>query len=111
MKQKTDQKIRLLLLYEILQERTDEEHSLSIQELIAELKERSVAVLRKTLYLDIETLNKYGYEVLCDKVKKNNRYYVVNRKFYQAEIQILLQAINSAKFLTESKPNTRVLIR
>lgn len=101
----SEQKIRLILLYDILQEQTDEEHTLTTQELIAALSEKGIYVLRKTLYEDIATLNHYGYEVLCDKSKKHNRYYVVNRKFDRTEIQILLQAVNAARFLTDGKTN------
>ena len=103
MKHGAEQKIRVLLLYEILQEQTDEQNGLSVRELISKLGKRGISVVRKTLYEDIAVLNEYGYEILCEKVGKSNRYYVVDRKFDRTEVQILLQAVRSARFLTDSK--------
>ena len=57
---------------------------------------------RKTIYDDIETLNRYGFEIICDK-SRSNRYYVADRKFERPEVQILLQAIGGAKFLSNKK--------
>ena len=80
MSRNAEQKIKLLILYEILQKNTDEERHLTTQELMMALKNRGINVSRKTLYEDIETLNEYGYEVLCEK-SRTNRYYVCNHKF------------------------------
>lgn len=103
MKHGAEQKIRALLLYEILQEQTDEQNGLTIRELIAALGKRGIFAVRKTLYEDIAVLNEYGYEIWCEKAGKSNRYYVVDRKFDRTEVQILLQAIQSARFLTNNK--------
>ncbi len=103
MKHGAEQKIRALLLYEILQEQTDEQNGLTIPELIAELEKRGIFAVRKTLYEDIAVLNEYGYDIWCEKASKSNRYYVVDRKFDRTEVQILLQAIQSARFLTNNK--------
>ncbi len=103
MKHGAEQKIRGLVLYEILQEQTDEKNGLTAREIIEELGIRGISVVRKTVYEDIAVLNEYGYEVLSEKEGKSNRYYVVDRKFDRTEVQILLQAVRSARFLTESK--------
>ena len=102
MSESSERKIKLLLLYEILQQKTDERHPMTTGELAAALQNFGIAVSRKTLYEDIEALNRYGFEILCDK-SRSNRYYVAERKFERPEIQILLQAIGAAKFLTEKK--------
>lgn len=98
----TDQKIRLLALYDLLQSRTDEKHSLSTNEIIEALSARGITAVRKTIYKDIEVLNQYGYEVLCTRTK-NNSYYVVNRKFERPEIGVLLSAVGSTQFLSNKK--------
>lgn len=102
----TEQKIKLLVLWDILQKNTDEEHSMTTQELIAALQERNIAVSRKTLYEDIELLNKHGYEVLCKKESRSNAYYVIDRKFERSEVQVLLSAVGSAKSLSNKKTVT-----
>lgn len=107
MSRSTEQKIKLLVLYEILYKNTDEERTMTTGELIASLKEKGIEVSRKTLYEDIEALNKYGYEVMCDK-SRSNRYYVSDRKFERTEIQFLLNAIGVSHALTDQK--TTVLI-
>ena len=75
----TEQKAKLLILWDILQKNTDEEHSMTTQDIIAALNQRGISVSRKTLYEDIDLLNKYGYEVLCKK-SRSNEYYVIDRK-------------------------------
>ncbi len=98
----TEQKIKLLVLWDVLQKNTDEEHFMTTQEIIAALKERDIAVSRKTLYEDIALLNEYGYEVLCKK-GRSNAYYVIDRKFERSEVQVLLSAVGSAKSLSNKK--------
>lgn len=98
----TEQKIKLLVLWDILQKNTDEERSMTTQEIITALEKQDIAVSRKTLYEDIELLNEYGYEVLCKKGRSNS-YYVIDRKFERSEVQVLLSAVGSAKSLSNKK--------
>ena len=89
MSNRADQKIRLLALYELLQSKTDETHSITTQEIIERLAERGITVGRQTLYNDIAVLNEYGYEVIQER-SRSNEYYVVSRKFELPEVQVLL---------------------
>ena len=91
-----EQKIKLLVLYDILCRKTDEEHALSTEDIIAELAKFNIESSRKTLPQDIELLNQYGYEVLSYK-KKHNYYYVVDRKFENAEVTLLSDVIKASK--------------
>ena len=102
MSRNAEQKIKLLILYEILQKNTDSEHPMTTQAIIKALREYGIEVNRKTIYEDISVLNKYGYEVCCDK-SRSNCYYVEERKFERPEIEFLLNAVGAAKFLTEKK--------
>ena len=86
MAKNTDSSIKLLVLYDILLKSTDEEHALSTNEIIEELKKRGISVSRKVLPSDIDLLNKYGYEI-CSHVKKARYYYAVHQLFDTAEIQ------------------------
>lgn len=100
-------KIRLLRLWEILKKETDEEHPMPTMMLISRLKSEGMTCNRATLYSDIALLNQFGYEILCNR-SISNEYYVVNRDFDIPEIQILIDAVQAASFITESK--TPVLV-
>lgn len=94
-------KIKLLILWEILCKNTDEEHAMNTDEIITALKERGISVIRKVVAEDIKTLNDFGYEVLSYK-KKYHYYYVVNRPFDAAEIVMFTDMVKSSK-LTDSR--------
>jgi predicted DNA-binding transcriptional regulator YafY len=100
-------RIKLLKIWEILNQETDEEHPMSSLDLLARLKEWGISINRKTLYNDIAVLNQCGYEVLCHR-SRNNEYYVMDRKFDVPEVKILMDAVKAANFITPSK--TDVLI-
>lgn len=69
MPRNTEQKIKLLVLYDLLCRLTDDEHALHTDEIIAELAKYNIPVSRKVLTKDIALLNEYGYEVLSYKKK------------------------------------------
>lgn len=104
MSKNTDSSIKLLVLYDILLKSTDEEHALSTNEIIDELKERGISVSRKVLPSDIDLLNKYGYEIRSF-VKKSRYYYAVHQLFDTAEITMLADVIKASK-LTQSRKET-----
>lgn len=95
-------KIRLLRLWEILKKETDEDHPMGTMCLLERLNAEGIPCNRATLYSDIALLNQYGYEVLCNR-STSNEYYVVNRDFDIPEIQILIDAVQAASFITDSK--------
>ena len=97
-----EQKIKLLVLYDLLCKLTDENHALNTDEIISLLAEKNIAVSRKILLQDIALLNEYGYEVLTYK-KKYNYYYVVNRHFDTAEIAFLVDAVQATKLNANQK--------
>ena len=102
MPRNTEQKVKLLVLYDILCRLTDENHALNSDELINELAKHNISVSRKILPLDIALLNEYGYEVLSYK-KKYHYYYVVNRHFDTAEIAMLADVVKASKLSAEQK--------
>ena len=102
MPRNAEQKIRLLVLYDILHKETDAEHQLSTNELIDKLASYGIQATRQTVYDDIEMLNAFGYEIITVH-GRNNRYFVGDRTFELPEVQVLLHAVGAAKFLTEKK--------
>ena len=95
-------KIRPKVVYDILLKESDEQHPMSTYEIIDKLKERGISAERKTLYEDIKLLNAYGYEVLSER-GRTNYYYVVDRSFDIAELRILTDAVEAARFVTAKK--------
>lgn len=102
MSRSSEQKIRMLVLYDILRKESDEDSPLSTNELIEKLSQYGIAATRQTVYDDIEMLNTFGYEIICDH-GRNNRYFVSDRRVELPEVQILLYAVGASKFLTEKK--------
>lgn len=98
-------KQKLLILRQILLDKTDDEHSLSVPEIINELATYGISVERKTVYDDIETLTENGLDVITAKKSHSNSYYVGTRIFQDEELQVLADAIASSKFLSTRKSN------
>ena len=101
------QKLKILYLMEIFYEKTDKTHPMSVKDLIACLEELGIHAERKTIYDDIETLRVYGMDI------KNRRerpagFYLESREFEVAELKLLVDAIQSSKFITEKKSNTLI---
>lgn len=97
-------RIRLIKLWEMLSRETDADNPLGTQEILRRLKNMGIECVRKTLYNDISLLQQYGYEVICNNgVGKSNEYYVEERGFSIPEVQILMNAVQAASFITERK--------
>ena len=91
MKQENAYKIKLIKLLEILRQDSDEDNYIGTTEILEKLAAMGIACDRRTLYVDIEVLNSYGYEVLCEKNPgKPNKYCVVDRSFDVPELRILI---------------------
>ena len=100
--EKSITKLKMLKIWEILSRETDEDNPMESTELISRLEKMGIPCDRRTLYKDIDALNENGYEVLCNRSKKNE-YYVLDRKFDDAELHILIDAVQAASFVTEKK--------
>lgn len=97
------QKIKLLVLYEMLRQETDEDHPMSTNEILSRLREKNITCDRRTLTKDMRTLNEYGYEIMNRFSGHEKAYYIEDRSFDEPEIRILADAVRAASFITESK--------
>lgn len=86
----------------MLLERTDDEHYLTIQEMIDSLKENGISAERKSIYDDIECLKLYGLDI-CTVKNKSFGYYVASRVFELPELKLLVDTVQSSKFITHKK--------
>ena len=98
-----NQKMKLLHILRILNEKTDEKHYLTAAELIEELDKEGIRAERKSIYSDIEELVEYGYDIIHVKSRINGGYYMGNRDFELAELKLLVDAVQSSKFITKKK--------
>ncbi len=97
------QKLKLYYLSKIMLEKTDEEHMITMPEIQKALEAYDVTADRKSLYDDLEQLKVLGVEVKGEKIGRNFYYHVSNKKFEIAELKLLVDAIQSSKFITEKK--------
>ena len=97
-----NQKMKLLYLMKILQERTDENHRMTLSELTEELGKYGVSAERKCLYDDLELLRVYGVDVQVSRGRRVE-YFVGERKFTPSELKLLVDAIQSSRFVTPKK--------
>ncbi|MCR5212881.1 MAG: WYL domain-containing protein [Eubacterium sp.] len=103
------QKQKLLYLSKIFLEETDEDHPLTMPEIIAKLNGYGIEADRKSLYNDIDVLQEFGIEIMKERNGSVTDYYCGSREFEVAELKFLVDAIQSSKFLTENK--TKELIK
>ncbi len=99
----TNQKLKLIYLMRIMLEETDEEHRLTMPEIISELYKYDISAERKSVYNDIEALKYYGIDIQSEKKNNTYSYYVASRQFELAELKLLVDSVQSAKFITEKK--------
>lgn len=99
-----NQKLKLLYLYQILLQKTDEEHRMSMDELLAALSRCGVAAERKSIYSDIAALQDFGLDVVMQR-GPGGGYYVASRDFELPELKLLVDAIQCSRFITEKKSN------
>ena len=89
---------------EIMQAKTDDEHSLTMPQIMDELEKYDVTAERKSIYADFADMTeKFGVEVIKEQIGRETYYHVGSRKFELAEVKLLIDAIQSSKFITQTK--------
>ncbi|MGM9682898.1 MAG: helix-turn-helix transcriptional regulator [Eubacteriales bacterium] len=96
------QKLKILYLMKILLENTDSTHAMTLNEIAASLEKYGVVAERKSLYDDMETLRVYGLDIETRR-DTHVRYYVASRQFELPELKLLVDAVQSSKFITAKK--------
>lgn len=86
----------------IFLEETDENHPLTLNEIMMSLANSGIEVERKTVYDDIETLRQFGLDIKMEK-SKTYRYFLASRTFELPELKLLVDAVQASKFITVKK--------
>ncbi len=104
----TNQKFKLYRLAQIMLEKTDDEHYITMPEILSALEAYGVTADRKSIYNDLRDLEVLGIEVEGEPVGGRYHYHVLNRPFELPELKLLVDAIQSSKFITERKTNALI---
>ncbi len=101
----SNQKLKMLYLMKIFMEETDDDHALTMPELIGKLNAYGVNADRKTIYMDLEELRHFGVDIISEQQGRKWYYYVGARDFELPELKLLVDSVQSAKFMTDKKSN------
>lgn len=104
----SNQKLKLYHLAQIMLENTDDGHYITMPEIMSALEAYEVTADRRTIYADLKDLEALGIEVEGEPVGGGYRYHVVERPFELPELKLLVDAIQSSKFITERKTNALI---
>ena len=97
------QKLKILYIMDYLLKRSDENHPVTVAQLIGELESHGISAERKSIYDDLESLREYGLDILQTGSGKNSGYYVASREFELPELKLLVDSVQSSKFITYKK--------
>ena len=97
------QKLKILYVMECLLKNSDENHPVSVAELISYLESRDISAERKSIYDDIEALTGYGLDIIKTGSGRSSGYYIGEREFELPELKLLVDSVQSSKFITQKK--------
>lgn len=97
------QKLKLLYIIDMLEKDSDENHPLSTPEIISRLEALGIHSERKSIYDDIAKLCDYGYDIISVKSRLGGGYYLAGREFELPELKLLVDAVQSSRFITTKK--------
>ena len=103
MARSANQKLKLLYLREFLLRSSDEEHPVTMAQIVEYLRLQGIAAERKSLYDDIEALRQFGLDVITARSGNVTGYYVGARDFQLPELKLLVDSVQSSKFITREK--------
>ena len=98
-----NQKLKIFYILDYLERNSREDNPIRAGELIAMLdRDHNIACERKTVYSDIAALQEYGVDIIS-LPGKNGGYYIGSRNFELPELKLLIDAVQSSRYLTEKK--------
>ena len=100
-------KQRPLLIFQYLWDNTDEDHPVTIKEIISYLDKNGIHTNRRTVALDLISLQESGFDIICNR-SVQNQYFIGNRRLETAELKTIIDAILAAKFISPSKTKSLI---
>ena len=99
MKKTNTTKYRIFFILDILQKYSDQDHPISMNDIIAKLALKNIDSSKYPIYDDINILNELGYDIVYQK----NIGYYINHYFDETELKVIIDSLNSANFLSLNK--------
>ena len=103
------QKLKPLYIMNYLLQNTDEDHPVTVNQIISYLDSQGISAERKSIYSDIEALQYFGLDIVQSGSGRSCGYYIAHRTFELPELQLLVDSVQSSKFITHKK--TAALIK
>ena len=98
-----NQKLKIFYILDYLEKNSHQDHPVRAAELMSMLeRQHNIVCDRKTVYSDIAALQDYGVDIVSIP-GKNGGYYIASRNFELPELKLLINAVQSSKYLTEKK--------
>ena len=107
MPRKAQQKAKILTIARIFLEETDEEHPITMKDLLRRLEAEGIPAERKSIYSDFEELRLFGFDIVSRK-EKTTGYFLASRDFEMPELRLIIDAIRSSHFITAKKSRTLI---
>lgn len=102
------QKLKLLYIMNYLLQNTDEDHPVTVNQIISYLESQGISAERKSIYSDIEALQYFGLDIVQAGSGRSYGYYVAHRNFELPELKLLVDSVQSSKFITHKKTETLI---
>jgi len=93
---------RSLFILKFLTEQTDEKHLATITNINEYLRQYDLDANRETISDCIKELQDVGYDIFCVR-STQNQYYMRERPFSLAEVKLLVDAVQSSRFISEEQ--------
>ena len=103
------QKLKPLYIMNYLLQNTDEDHPVTVNQIISYLDSQGISAERKSIYSDIEALQYFGLDIVQSGSGRSCGYYIAHRTFELPELNLLVDSVQSSKFITHKK--TAALIK
>lgn len=102
MADKTLNHVKILEVMRLLEEESDDAHTLSVSNIIEALKAKGISSERKSIYTYMDQLEAFGLDIITER-DTANLYHIGNRTFQLAELKLLVDAVQFSKFITKEK--------
>ncbi len=102
------QKLKILYIYDFLQKNTDQDVGVTVAEIISHLASFGITAERKSIYDDILALMDYGVDIITERNGSRHEYRLASREFESAEVRLLVDAVQSSRFITQKKSSALI---
>jgi predicted DNA-binding transcriptional regulator YafY len=97
----------VLFLLELLNRETDEEHQITVAEIIDRLNAEGFSANRHTVVSDLNMLMAHDVDVVCNK-SRQNQYFIGDRDFELPELMLLVDAVQAARFISAKQSKAMI---